>query len=142
MWADTLLDAERVYAVRMLAWAALSVVAATGLLAFLAGRRLTLPVLKHFALQVGFWGLVAGVVAGLQWRALQLRDVAGATRLDRLMWFRLGLDVGLIGAGAVLVGSSRALGRSLAGMGAGAGLAFQGAALLLIDLQLVAAIAR
>jgi len=44
---------------------------------------------------------------------------------------------------ALLAGASLILGRrNLAGMGAGAGLAVQGAALLVIDLQLAAALSR
>lgn len=142
MWADTVLSAERQYVARLLAWAALSVIAATAIAVILAARRIKSPVLKHFALQLGAWGFVLGLVGAMAWQGLHLRDLAGATRLERATWMRVGFDVGVIGMGAVLAASSRWFGRSLAGMGAGAGLAVQGAALLVIDLQLVSAVSR
>jgi hypothetical protein len=136
------LNAERQYIARTLAWAGLSIIAATGIAVVLAGRRTKSPVLAHFALQLGGWGLVLGLIGAMEWQGLHLRDVAGATRLEHATWARVGFDVGVIGMGAVLAASSRWFGRSLAGMGAGAGLAVQGAALLLIDLQLVSAVSR
>ena len=98
--------------------------------------------LAHFAVQLGGWGLVLGLIGAMEWQGLHLRDLAGATRLEHATWARVGFDVGVIGMGAVLAAASRRLGRSLAGMGAGAGLAVQGAALLFIDLQLVSAVSR
>lgn len=142
VWADTVLNAERQYIARTLAWAGLSIIAATGIAVVLAGRRTKSPVLAHFALQLGGWGLVLGLIGAMEWQGLHLRDLAGATRLEHATWARVGFDVGVIGMGAVLAASSRWFGRSLAGMGAGAGLAVQGAALLLIDLQLVSAVSR
>ena len=142
VWADTVLNAERQYVARTLAWAGLSIIAATGIAVVLAGRRIKSPVLAHFALQLGGWGLVLGLIGAMEWQGLHLRDLAGATRLERATWARVGFDVGVIGMGAVLAAASRWFGRSLAGMGAGAGLAVQGAALLLIDLQLVSAVSR
>jgi hypothetical protein len=142
VWADTLLSAERQYVARTLIWAALSIIAATALAVLLAARRLKSPVLSQFAVQLGGWGLVLGVVGALEWQGLHLRDLAGAARLERETWMRVGFDVGLVGMGAVLAGASRALGRSLAGMGAAAGLAVQGVALLIIDLQLAAVVSR
>jgi hypothetical protein len=144
VWADTILNAERQYVARMLAWAALSIIAATVIAVMLAARRIRSPVLKHFAVQLGGWGLVLGLIGVMAWQGLHLRDLAGATRLERTTWLRVGFDLGVIGMGAVLGGASRWFGgaRSLAGMGAGAGLAVQGAALLVLDLQLVAAISK
>jgi hypothetical protein len=142
VWADTLLSAERQYVARTLIWAALSIIAATALAVLIAARRIKSPVLSQFAVQLGGWGLVLGVVGALEWQGLHLRDLAGAARLERETWMRVGFDVGLVGMGAVLAGASRALGRSLAGMGAAAGLAVQGVALLIIDLQLAAVVSR
>jgi hypothetical protein len=142
VWADTLLSAERQYVARTLAWAALSIVAGTAVAVILAGRRIRSPLLSQFALQLAGWGLVLGAIGALEWQGLHLRDLAGAARLERATWLRVGFDVGLIGMGAVLAGTSRALGRSLAGIGAGAGIAVQGAALLVIDLQLAAVVSR
>jgi uncharacterized protein DUF6992 len=142
VWADTVLNAERQYVARLLVWAALSIIAATVIAVMLAARRIKSPVLKHFALQLGGWGFVLGLVGAMAWQGLHLRDLAGATRLERVTWMRVGFDVGVIGMGAVLAGASRWFGRSLAGMGAGAGMAMQGVALLVIDLQLVSAVSR
>jgi hypothetical protein len=142
VWADSVLNAERQYVARLLAWAALSIIAATVIAVMLAARRIKSPVLKHFALQLGGWGFVLGLIGTMAWQGLHLRDLAGATRLERVTWMRVGFDAGVIGMGAVLAGASRWFGRSLAGMGAGAGLALQGAALLVIDLQLVSAVSR
>lgn len=142
MWADTILNAERQYVARMLVWAALSIVAGTAIAALLAARRLKSPVLTQFAVQLAGWGLVLSAIGVLEWQGLQLRDLASATRLERVTWTRVGFDAGVVGMGAVLAGASRTLGRSLSGMGAGAGLAVQGIALLILDLQLAAAISR
>ena len=142
MWADTILNAERQYVARMLVWAGLSIIAATTIVVMLAARRIKSPVLVHFAIQLGGWGVVLGLIGVLGWQGLHLRDLASATRLERASWLRVGFDIGVIGMGAVLFGASRWVGRSFAGMGAGAGLAVQGAALLVLDLQLVAAVSR
>jgi hypothetical protein len=136
------LSAERQYVALTLAWAALSIVAATGITVLLSVRRLRSPLLAQFAAQLGGWGLVVGLIGILEWRGLHLRDLAAATRLERETWARAGFDAGVIGMGAVLLGASRTLGRNLAGMGAGAGLALQGAVLLVLDLQLIAAVSR
>lgn len=142
MWADTLLNAERGYVARMLVWAALSVVNGTGLAVLLAARRIKSPLLSQFALQLVGWGLVVAAVGALEWQGLHLRDLAGATRLERATWTRVGFDAGIVGMGAVLTGAARQLGRSAGGIGAGAGLALQGVALLVLDLQFATAIAR
>jgi hypothetical protein len=142
VWADTVLSAERQYVALILVWAALSVLAATSLAVILAVRRIKSPILAHFAVQLGGWGLVLGLVGALEWQGLHLRDLAGATRLERATWARVGFDVGVVGMGAILAGASRWFGRNLAAMGAAAGLAVQGAALLVIDLQLASVVSR
>lgn len=142
MWADTLLNAEREYVVRTLVWAALSVVSGTALAVLLAVRRIKSPLLSQFALQLVGWGIVVAAVGALEWQGLHLRDLPGATRLERVTWVRVGFDAGIIGMGAVLTVAARQLGRSAGGLGAGAGLALQGVALLVLDLQFATAIAR
>ena len=107
VWADTVLSAERQYVARLLAWAGLSIIAATGIAVVLAGRRIKSPVLAHFAVQLGGWGLVLGLIGAMEWQGLHLRDLAGATRLERATWARVGLDVGAIGKGSVLAAASR-----------------------------------
>ena len=142
MWADTLLNAERGYIARTLVWAVLSVISGTALAVLLAARRIRSPLLSQFALQLAGWGLVVGAVGALEWQGLHLRDLAGATRLERVTWTRVGFDAGIVGMGAVLAATTRAIGRSAGGLGAGAGLALQGAALLVLDLEFAAAISR
>lgn len=142
MWADSILIAERHYVARTLAWAGMSIIAATAIMAVLAVRRIKSPVLSQFALQLAGWGLVLAAIAAVEWQGLHVRDLASATRLERATWARVGFDVGLVGVGGVLAAASRAFGRRLGGMGAGAGIALQGLALLVLDLQFVEVISR
>ena len=85
----------------------------------LAARRIRSPVLAHFAVQLGGWGLVLGLIGAMEWQGLHLRDLAGATRLERATWARVGFDVGVIGMGAVLAVASRWFGRKPRGDGGG-----------------------
>jgi hypothetical protein len=78
VWADTILSAERQYVARTLAWAGLSIIAATGIAVVLAAHRTKSPVLAHFAVQLGGWGLVLGLIGAMEWQGLHLRDFAGA----------------------------------------------------------------
>ena len=142
MWADTLLNAERGYVVRTLVWAALSVLSGTALAVLLAAWRIKSPLLSQFALQLVGWGLVVAAVGASEWQGLHLRDLAGATRLERVTWVRVGFDAGIIGMGAVLTVAACQLGRSAGALGAGAGVALQGVALLVLDVQFATAIAR
>jgi hypothetical protein len=146
MWADTLLSAERAHLLRLLAWGASSVLAGTALLAWLrvrgqaSGGRL----LEHFAMQAAAWGAVEVALAAIGWRSLAPRDLAAATRLDRLLWMNVGLDVGyiLVGATLAIVGWRLGEGRRLGVVGAGTGVVVQGAALILLDLLLASQISR
>lgn len=146
MWADALLAAERAHLLRLLAWAALSVLAGTALLA-LAGARAARRegasgLLRHFAIQTAAWGVVEGALAAFAWRGLALRDYAAASRLDRLLWLNLGLDAGYIGIGATLAVAGWTLGRRAAPVGAGIGILVQGCALLALDLLLLSVTTR
>ena len=142
MWADTLQVAERAHLLRLLAWAAASVLAGTALLAWMrAGERVS-PLLKHFAIQAVAWGAVnAMLVAGLI-SSLAPRDVASATRLDRILWLSIGLDSGFVLVGVTLATAGWRMGRRLGLVGAGTGVIVQGGALLLLDLILAARISR
>lgn len=142
MWADTLLRAEQQHFLRLLFWSALSILGGTALLVTVAARRIRSPLLTHFAIQTAAWGVVIAVIAGLAWRGAGLRDVAGAARLERLVWMSIGLDVGYVAVGAVLAISAWALARRLGGVGAGTAVAVQGLALLLLDLQLALTVSR
>ncbi len=146
MWADALLAAERAHLLRLLAWAALSVLAGTALLA-LAGARAARHesasgLLRHFAIQTAAWGVVEGALAAFAWRGLALRDYAAASRLDRMLWLNLGLDAGYIGIGATLAIAGWTLGRRAAPVGAGTGILVQGCALLALDLLLLSVTTR
>jgi hypothetical protein len=107
-----------------------------------AVRRVKSPLLKHFASQMLAWGGAVGLIAAIGWRSLELRDISGATRLERLAWMNIGLDVGYVAVGLVLAACAWKIARRLAPVGAGVAIAVQGLALLLIDLQFAAAIAR
>jgi hypothetical protein len=142
MWADTLLAAERAHLLRLLAWAALSVLPGTGLLAVAGARGTDGGLLRHFALQTAAWGAVEGAIVALAWRGLALRDYVAAMRLDRMLWLDLGLDIGYIGIGATLAIAAWAMGRRAAPAGAGIGIALQGCALLVLHLLLLSVTTR
>jgi hypothetical protein len=137
VFSDTLLFYERAYLVRLLFWAATSVLAGTAIVGLLAIRRDSSPLLKHFAIQTALWGAVELVVATLWWRSLALRDLSGATRLDRLLWLNVGLAVGYAGIGVTLAIAGWMLGRRLGPVGAGTALLVQGLAMAAFELMLV-----
>jgi len=142
MFSDTLLLAERAHLNRLLVWGAASVLVGTLLLAFLTVRRIGSPLLLHFAVQTAVWGAIDLVIAVVARRGLALRDVSGATRLDRFVWFNNGLDVGYVAVGLTLAIVGWQLGRRLGLVGAGVGIVVQGLALLLLDLRFSNALAK
>lgn len=142
MWADTLLAAERAHALRLLAWGAVSVLAGTALLAWLRARAYRSPLLEHFAIQTAAWGTVELLFAYVAQRGLAMRDLSAATRLDRLLWLNIGLDVGYALVGLALLVAGWRLGRRLGLVGAATGVLVQGTALLALDLMLAAQISR
>ena len=142
MWSDNLLIAERAHLVRLIAWGAGSMLVGTALLAVLRLRRARSPLLFHFALQTIAWGAIDLVLAWTGSQNLEMRDIAGATRLDRFIWFNAGLDLGYAGVGATMIILGWRLGRSLGLVGAGVGIVVQGLALAILDLQLTVIVAR
>ena len=142
MWSDTLLLAERAHLTRVLLWGATSVVAGSLVLALLAVRRIGSPLLLHFAIQTVAWGAIDSALAIVARRGLTDRDVSGATRLDRFIWFNNGLDVGYIAVGLTLAIVGWQLGRRLGLVGAGVGIVVQGLALLILDLRFSVTIAK
>ena len=154
MWSDTLLAAERAHLVRLLAWGGTSVVVGALLLVALhwmrgrgadAGASTAAspsPLLLHFAVQTAAWGAIDLLLAGLAWRGLRLRDLAGATQLDRLIWLNTGLDIGYVAVGVTLALTGWIVGRRLGAVGAGTGVIVQGLALLVLDLRFAAFISR
>ena len=79
-----------------------------------------------------------------------MRDISGATRLDRLSWFQLGLFVGLAAIGVTLALTSRVMrvrsdvasDTSLPNVGTGVAIALHGLALVTLQLLLIADISR
>src|SRR3954471_7767148 len=100
MCADTLLSLERAHLLRLTGWGAASVLAGTALLAWLLMRRRDTDLLRHFAIQLAAWGAVDLALVAFAWRSLALRDLAGATHLDRTLWLNIGLDTGYLMVGA------------------------------------------
>ena len=142
MWADTLETLERLHLVRLLVWAGASMLTGTALLAWLRAGDRHSPLLRHFAIQSAAWGVVDAVIAGIALRGIAPRDVASATRLDRILWLNIGLDAGYVFVGITVVVAGWRLGRRLGLMGAGLGVVVQGGALALLDLMLAAQISR
>jgi hypothetical protein len=77
---------------------------------------------------------------GLQ--RLELRDLAGATRLDRFLWLNVGLDAGYVMVGLTLLIIGARVLRRPGLVGAGLGVIVQGSALVLLDLLLASQISR
>jgi hypothetical protein len=142
MFADTLLQAEQMHLFRLIVWGGGSIVTGTVVFVLLAWRRPATTMLRHFGLQMVIWGVVELMYVAWAWHGLAMRDVAGATRLDRLVWLNLGLDVGVVGMGTVTAAIGWANDRRLSLLGSGVGIVLQGVALFLINAQLAASISR
>ena len=142
MWADALLASERAHLLRLAGWGASSLLVGSALLAWLLARRRVSPLLRHFAIQTAAWGAIDLLLAGLSVGSLAVRDLAGATRLDRLLWFNIGLDGGYVMVGLTLALTGWLAGRRLGLVGAGIGVVVQGIALVLLDLVLALHISR
>jgi hypothetical protein len=141
MWADTLFSAERSGLLLLLTWAAMSVLAGTALGAWLRGDRQSV-LLAAFAIQTAGWGATELVVGALAYRTLAMRDLAAATRLDRLLWLGTGLAIGCVMTGFALAAAGWWLGRRLRLVGTGIGVVVQGCALALLALRLASQISR
>lgn len=142
MWSDTLLAAERAHIIRLAIWGATSAMLGTALLTAVTLRRIVAPVLSQFAIQTVAWGSLNLTIVGAMWRGLSMRDISGATRLDRSVWFAAGLDAGLVGIGLTLTAVGWMLGRRLGLVGAGIGVIVQGLALLVLHLMFLSVLAR
>lgn len=147
MWSDVLQHAERLHILRLGLWGALSTLAGTAVLA-IAGQRSAF--LRRFGAVCGILGLLELVSALIAYRDIPLRDISGATRLDRLAWLQLGLFLGLMAIGLTLALSARAMeigqhtstNRSLPAIGAGVATALHGLALATLQLLLISDISR
>ena len=136
MWADTLLAAERAHLHQLLLWGGAS--CGIGVLLLLtAGRPRRSPIVFHFAAQSIAWGAVIFAVGISALQSLQLRNLAGATRLDRFLWLNLGLDTGYVAVGTAIALCAWFLGRRYGGVGAGVAIIVQGLALAVIAARLL-----
>lgn len=140
MWADTLLELERGHLLRLGLWGGVSVLVGTIVLALMAMRHATAPLLRHFAIQTAAWGAVDLAICLWAARGLAPRDYAGAQSLINVLWFNTGLDVGYAAVGATLAILAWRWGARAGGIGAGIGVIVQGIALMLLDLRLIALI--
>ena len=141
MWSDTLFAAERAYLIRLLLWAASSILAGTLILVILTVRRSRAPIVARFAGQALTWGVIELAFAAIAWHTQPIRDVAAAVRLDRFTWFNTGFDVAIVGAGMALavVGWT---GQRLGLVGTGIAVVVQGLALLVLNLTFLSILAR
>jgi hypothetical protein len=142
MWSDTLLAAERSHLIRVVLWAVTCAVLGTAVVSILTLRRVAAPIIVAFAIQTLAWGSAELIVAAARWQSLSMRDVSAATRLDRLTWFSVGLDVGIVGVGVTALVAARLSNRKLNVIGAGLGIIVQGLGLLVLDLTFAAITAR
>jgi hypothetical protein len=142
MWSDTLLAAERSHLIRVVLWAVTCAVLGTAVVSILTLRRVAAPIILAFAIQTLAWGSAELIVAAARWQSLSMRDVSAATRLDRLTWFSVGLDVGIIAVGVTALVAARMSNRKLNVIGAGLGIIVQGLGLVVLDLTFAAITAR
>lgn len=142
MWSDTLLAAERSHLIRVVIWAVTSAVLGTTFVTIIAGRRMSAPIALWFAIQTLVLGSFELLTAAARWSALSMRDVSGATRLDRLTWFAIGIDVGMVAAGVTAVVMAWRFTRNLRAFGGGLGVVVQGLGLLVLDLTFASILAR
>ncbi len=140
MFADTVLQLERVYLERLMLWGAASIVAGTAVLAALAVWRARSVMLSYFAWQTMLWGCGALLVGAVRWRAIPLRDLAAATRLDRFLWFDAGLAAGVVVMGVALSFTALKLGPRQGLLGAALAVIVQGTALFAIHARLMVAL--
>jgi hypothetical protein len=137
MWADTLMSLEQGHLLRLGAWAVLSIVGGTAVLALLAVRHVEAPMLRHFGIQIAAWGVVIGAIVLWASRGLAYRDFAGAQSLVNMLWLNTGLDLGYAAVGTTLMVTGWRLGRRLGLVGAGLGILIHGLVLALLDYRLL-----
>jgi hypothetical protein len=142
MWADTLLAVEKAHLLRLALWGGVSFVLGGTLLVYLHMRRQRSALLDHFAIQTAAWGAIDLALAANGLRTLSLRDLAGATHLDRFLWLNIGLDAGYVMVGLTLLLAGWRIARRPGLIGAGTGVIVQGFALTILDITLASQISR
>ena len=141
-WADSLLALERAFLLRVVIWGGISILIGTALVTWLSVKNLESALVRGFARHSIAWGGMAVVAAALSSRGLALRDLAGATALDRRVWFGIGLSLGCAAAGALLARVAFGFGGRFELVGAGLAMGVQGSALGLLALQFAMALVR
>jgi hypothetical protein len=142
MWADTLLAVERAHLTRLMVWGGASLLVGSLLLGLMRLRGHRSALLEHFGMQTMAWGAIELALALTGLRRLELRDLSGATRLDRFLWLNIGLDVGYVLVGMTLLVIGWRMARRMGLVGAGMAVVVQGTALALLDLVLANQISR
>jgi hypothetical protein len=142
MWADTLLALERAHLMRLSLWGGASLLVGSVLLGLMRARGHRSTLLDHFGIQTVAWGAFDLALAATGLQRLELRDLNGATRLDRFLWLNIGLDLGYILVGITLLVLGWRLSRRMGFVGAGMAVIVQGSALALLDLVLAGQISR
>ena len=142
MWADTLLAIERAHLIRLIVWAGASLLVGAALLGLLRIRGHRSALLDHFGIQTAAWGSLELALALKRFFQLERHDLAGATRLDRILWLNIGLDVGYVLVGIALLVLGWRLARRMGLVGAGLAVIVQGLALALLNLLLAGQISR
>lgn len=142
MWADTLLATERAHLIRLIVWGGASLLVGSVLLGSLRLRGHRSSLLDHFGIQTTAWGALTLALALARLQRLELRDLAGATRLDRFLWLNIGLDTGYALVGLTLIVLGWRATQRLGLVGAGLAIVVQGSALALLHLVLAGQISR
>ena len=142
MWADTLFTLERAHLVRLALWGGASLLVGSSLLTLLRVRGHRSSLLEHFGIQTTLWGAIDLVLVLVALQRLELRDLAGATRLDRFLWLNVGLDAGYVMVGLTLLIFGWRAPQRPGLIGAGLAVIVQGSALAILDLLLAGQIAR
>jgi hypothetical protein len=142
MWADTLLAAERTHLLRLILWGGVSLILGATLRVFLKVRGERSALLEQFAIQTALWGAIELALSANALRSVGLRDLAGATQLDRFLWLNIGLELGYVLVGLTLLFIGWRFERRPGLIGAGVGVAVQGAALIILHLGLASQISR
>jgi hypothetical protein len=123
-------------------WGGASLLVGGVLLGLMRARGHRSALLEHFGIQTMAWGAIELALALTRFRRVELRDLAGATRLDRFLWLNIGLDVGYVMVGLTLLVIGWRTTRRMALVGAGMAVIVQGSALALLDLVLANQISR
>ena len=150
MWSDVVLQIERVHLLRLLFWGAASTVGGTGLLVLSLAQPRASAMIRRFGLMCVVLGAAELIFGAIGYHRLALRDLAGATRLERLAWMQLGMYLGLIAVGAAMsmvarstaLRASRSTEAALPSVGAGVAVALHGLALSTLELLLLAALSH